>query len=464
LSRVSPANVNRSAFDFHVTAQYYVPLMIARVTPSRLNGTIRIPASKSHTIRALLIATMAHGTSRILNPLESRDAASCMNACRLLGARITESRDESGRLTELEVEGTGGKLCTPPNVIDVGNSGTTLYLATGIAALAGGWTVFTGDEQIRARPAAPLLNSLSDLGATTFTTRGNESAPFCVRGPLAGGHTTIECPTSQYLSSLLLALPLARGKSTIEVPLLHERPYVEMTLWWLERQGMGYDRNEWSQFSVSGNQSYHAFTEGIPGDFSSATFFFCAAAVTGSTLRFEGLDMSDPQGDKEVLDVLSSMGCTVNQDEDTLVVTGPGGIDGSAVPLTGGRFDLNAIPDALPALAVTACFADSEVRLENVPQARLKETDRIAVMAEELRKMGARVEELSDGLVITPAAASARAPLAGTRVSAHQDHRVAMALAVAALGASGETMIEGADAAEVTYPGFFEQLNQITLK
>ncbi len=482
--------------------------MEMQVTPAPIGGTIRVPASKSHTIRALLIAALAEGGSRIESPLDSHDTASCAAAVRLLGAEVAEERDKDGRLQALSVTGIGGRPAAPEDVIDVGNSGTTLYLALGTAALSEGWTVFTGDEQIRRRSAANLLQALGDLGAEAFSTRGNGCAPLCIRGPLTGGHTSISCPTSQYLSSLLLAAPLGQGRSEIELPLLHEKPYAEMTLSWLEFQGIRYEREGWDRFSIPGGQAYRAFSRPIPADFSSATFWAVAAAITGCALTLAGLDPADPQGDKAVFDILTAMGCEVRHhaggtDRETrtgadaasadsgtgpeqgITISGPPAVHAGDVASAGagshagspgkhaghpgmraghlraGRFDLNAIPDALPGLTVAACFADGPVELANVPQARIKETDRISVMRTELRKLGAEIEELEDGLRIHPRRSTTAPALTGARVDGHADHRVVMALAVAGLGAAGETVITGAEAAGGTYPTFFETLAAI---
>ena len=426
------------------------------IIASNLKGTIRVPASKSHTIRALLIASLAAGKSLIKRPLFSADSESCIAACRLLGAKVDVQEDL------INVSGTGGELAVAEDVIDVGNSGTTLYLAMSAAALGAGKTVFTGDNQIRRRPAGPLLAALQDLGAAAISTRDNGCAPLIIQGPLTGGNTRIECPTSQYLSSLLIAAPLAKKDTDIEVLLLNEKPYVDITLRWLDEQHIQYSREGCDRFHVKGGQAYQAFTRVMPGDFSSATFFLCAAAITGSEITLEGLYMEDAQGDKAVVGILKEMGCSVNiaRSGDTLTIKGG--------RLRCGEFDMNAIPDALPALAVTACFAEGETRLVNVPQARMKETDRIAVMAEELAKMGARVEELPDGLVIhgrgtaaegqSAKAGAEKRPLTGARVNGHHDHRVAMSLAVAGLAASGETTVETAESAAITFPDFFEKL------
>ncbi len=431
-----------------------------------------MPSSKSHTIRALLIAACADGTSRIENVLDSADAASCIAAIRTLGATVNVSpeRGAAGGLAVEVIPPAGGILGGgaghPAAHIDVGNSGTTLYLLTGLAALRPGGICFDGDESIRRRSAALLHDALRELGATVTPpagdpegARGAGYAPYCVTGPPQAGRTVaVESPTSQYLSALLLMAPLipapmsesSTGVTTgFDIRLLYERPYVDMTCWWLDRQGIEYSRQGYEFFGVRAGQRYRPFERALPGDYSSATFWFCAAAVTGGSVEVRGLAPDDVQGDRQVLEILRELGCSVEQEADVVRVSGP--------VTSGGRFDLNAMPDALPALAVVGCFAPAPVELVNVPQAREKETDRIAVMAAELGRLGARVEELTDGLVVYPAEST----LPGGTVSSHGDHRVAMAMAVAALGASGPVAIEDAGAAAVTYPEFFAHLAQV---
>lgn len=409
-----------------------------------LSGEITIPSSKSHTIRALLIAAMAKGESTIINPLDSSDTRSCIEAIKILGAKI---KLENNRWI---VNGTGGDIHPVADTIDVGNSGTTLYLAAGLAALSSHKITFTGDDQIKSRPVESLLTSLKDLGAEISISGKNGCPPFSIQGPLTGGKTSIECPTSQYLSSLLLCTPLVNGNTEIEVPLLREQPYVEMTLKWLNEQFVMYDTTDFKNFFIPGGQQFEAFKKQVPGDFSSATFFLCAAAVTGSTLTLKGLDMADSQGDKAVVYMLEEMGCKIETGKNFIKIEGR--------PLKGCDFDLNDTPDALPALAVTACFAEGETKLFNVPQARLKETDRISVMKKELKKMGADIKELEDGLVIT---GSRENKLMGAEVSGHGDHRIIMALAVAALASKSKTTIDDTNAVSITFPNFFELLNQI---
>jgi 3-phosphoshikimate 1-carboxyvinyltransferase len=410
--------------------------------PSRLQGDVAIPGSKSHTIRAVAIASLAAGQSRIEAPLESGDARSAVNAFTALGAQID---CRPGMWT---VQGTGGELRAPEDVIEVGNSGTTTNIAVGSAALVRkGLTVLTGDHQIRRRPSGPLLQSLNELGAHAESTRGNGCPPLVIRGRLKGGTTTIECKSSQYLTSLLINCPLADGDTVIQVPVLEEKPYVEMTLDWLSRQGIKLERDGLSEFRIPGKQSYQAFTRRIPADFSSATFFLCAGAIGNNEVTVQGLDLTDPQGDKAVLDYLRQMGAQVE--------VLPAGVRVRPGQLRGCRLDLNATPDALPMMAVLACFAAGTTTLANVAHARIKETDRIRTMREELTKLGARVTELPDGLVIE------QSRLAGGEVNGHGDHRIVMAMAVAGTAIKGETTIQTAEAAAVTFPTFVDCMRRL---
>lgn len=340
----------------------------------------------------------------------------------------------------------------PDSIVDVGNSGTTLYLALAIAALGKGCSVFSGDAQIRRRSADSLLTALRGLGATAFSTRGNGCAPLVVGGPWKGGRVSLECPTSQYLSALLIAAPLApQGTVTeIDVPLLNERPYIEMTLSYLDRQGIPYEAAlDRSWFRIPGGASYTVVDGPVAGDFSSAAFPACAAIISGGSVDLLGLDPEDTQGDKALFTMLAKMGCelqwTKSGGEHRLSLR-------RGIRFEGAEFDLNDTPDALPALAVSACYAHGETRLVNVANARIKETDRISTMKQELQKLGARIEERPDGLVIHGG------PLSGGTVNGHEDHRVVMAMAIAALGASGPVEIEGTQAASVTYPGFLDLL------
>lgn len=410
---------------------------------SRLQGSVEIPGSKSHTIRAVAAAALADGQSQIDAPLASMDTLAAVEAYTALGATI--NRQTADRWT---VEGMGGRCTTPENVIDVQNSGTTLRIALGSAALLrDGLAVFTGDHQIRRRPIGPLAQSLTDLGAEVICTRGNGCVPVVVRGRLRGGKTSIQAVTSQFLSSLLFSCPMADGDCEIDVPLLNEAPYVHITLSWLERCGIKLERSELRHFHIPGGQVFQPFQIRVPADFSSATFFLAAGAMGNNDVLLRGLDFNDPQGDKAVVDYLRQMGAVIELLSE--------GVRVRAGTLTGCEIDMNATPDALPMMAVVGCFARGQTRLVNVPQARLKETDRIAVARAELTKMGARITELPDGLVID------ESPLRGAVVQGHYDHRVVMSLAVAGTMASGETLIDTAEAMSVTFPTFVESMTRM---
>ncbi len=419
--------------------------MDVTVSPGRLPGRVVVPGSKSHTIRALVIAALARGQSHILQPLESADTESCVRVLRALGIKIDEERERAA-LAALHVRGGGGTFSHPDGPLDCANSGTTFFVMLSVAALAGFPVTLTGDDQLQRRSAGPLLAALEALGATVERTNG-DCAPVTVIGPLRGGAASIACPTSQYLSSLLLATPMASGTSTIAVPLLNERPYVHMTLGWLDAQSITYEREALSRFRIPGGQAFHAFTRSVPADFSAATFFLAAAAVTGSELLIQSLDMTDSQGDKEVVHILERLGCSVQTEADGVRIAGG--------RLAGGEIDLNAIPDALPALAVVGTACSEPLRLVNVPQAREKETDRIAVMAEELRKLGARVDELADGLVVHPS------ELAGGTVESHGDHRIAMAASILALSANSPVKINNTACIATSYPKFLSHLQSL---
>ena len=406
------------------------------VKKSTLTGRISIPGSKSHTIRAVVLGALAEGDSFIWAPLDSADTLAAVHCYRQLGARIDTQDPQCWK-----IEGTGARLQTPQGIIDVANSGTTLRIGMGSAALlTQGQVIMTGDDQIRSRSVGPLIDSLNDLGANCTSHSGNGKAPITVGGTLTGGETSIEAVTSQYLTSLLLNAPLATKDTIINVTQLNEKPYVEMTLKYLDEQGIKYENQDYKRFIIKGGQHYRAFHKRIPADFSSATFFFCAGAILDGELILEGLDFTDTQGDKDVVDILGNMGADICVEDHQVRVRGG--------ELKGMEIDMNAIPDALPALAVVACFARGPSKLYNVAQARLKETDRIAVMTAELSKMGADIQEMPDGLIIKPAR------LKPAKLDGRRDHRVVMALSLAAMATDGTSTIDTAEAVNVTFPEY----------
>lgn len=411
------------------------------VKKSDISGTVDIPASKSHTIRALFFAALADGESKIIKPLLSEDGLSALKTIQAFGARVEKIDDY------FLIQGTSGRLQVPDNVIDVGNSGTTMNVSLSIASLINGYTVLTGDAQIRNRDIAPLVTALNNIGASVITTKNNGKPPVIVKGKATGGYTKLDATSSQFLTSLLISAPLMEKDTTIDLNILNEVPYVEITLWRLDKQGIKYQNDGFKRFVIQGNQSYKSFEETIPADFSSATFFMALAAIGGGEVTLKNLDMTDKQGDKRVVSILQEMGAKVTIKPDGITVKGDS--------LKGIEIDMNSIPDALPALAVVGCFAEGETRLLNVAQARNKETDRIRVMREELTKMGADIEELEDGLVIR------KSKLKPATVDGRSDHRVVMALAVAGLCIDGTTTIDSAEAASVTFPNFAELITKI---
>jgi 3-phosphoshikimate 1-carboxyvinyltransferase len=414
------------------------------VRKSRLAGEVTIPASKSHTIRAVAIASLAEGESNIRNPLESSDTRAAVECYGALGAKIDTSDHKVWK-----VIGTGGEIAVPPVSIDIGNSGTTLRIAMGSAALAEAGRVvsFTGDEQIQSRPIGPLMEALSNLGAKCKSITNNGKAPVDVTGKLAGGTTNIACHTSQYLSSLLLCAPLAAKDTEIDVSLLNEPGYVQMTLDWLDRQGIKYENQQLRKFKIKGGQSYKAFDVTVPADFSSATFFLCAASIVADEVTLLGLDFSDSQPDKAVVDYLKEMGANISVEANSVTI--------QAAPLKGIEIDMNQTPDALPAMAVTAAFAEGQTRLVNVVQARGKETDRIKCMAEELKKMEVDVEELPDGLIIEGCRPKP------AELHGRSDHRIVMGLSLAGLYLDGQCTIDTAEAVSVTFPDYVELMKSI---
>jgi 3-phosphoshikimate 1-carboxyvinyltransferase len=416
------------------------------VSKSKIAGEIAVPSSKSHTIRAVAIASMAEGKSAIINPLVSGDTLSSLNAAESFGAEIERKNDF------WKIKGIGGKFraCSKKTVY-LGNSGTSLRIFTGLASLADNVFSFDGDKSLRTREMRPLLSSIEELGAEIKSANGK--CPLSVRGPLKGGRTKIEGKSSQFVTSLLLATPLIKADSQIEVFKLNEKPYLEITLDWLKKQNIEIEyADDFSNFKIKGHQAYKAFESLIPADFSTATFPLVAAAITKGEVKIKNLDFNDRQGDKDVFKIMEKMGMEIKRDREWTSVKAPSKLNPISV-------DLNSTPDALPALAVAACFAEGKTELLNVPQARIKETDRIACMTCELRKMGAKVEELEDGMII-----HGTGYLDGTVVDGHDDHRIVMALAIAGLSSKGQTTVKGVEAASVTYPNFIRDFQKLGAK
>lgn len=420
--------------------------MKIRIRKSKLKGNVIIPGSKSHTIRGLIFGMLAHGNSELISPLYSADTLSCMEGCRVLGAKIDMIE---GYPNKIKIKGVEGRPNPRGDFIDVGNSGTSLRLLTGAASLCSQKIILDGDESTRTRPMQPLLIALKNLGVYTESVKNNGKCPVIVKGPIKGGETEVQGLSSQYLSSLLINCPLALKDSAIKVQDLHEKPYVEITLSWLKNLGIKISHENMEIFRVNGGQKYDPFIKRIPADFSTACFPLCAAAVTGSEITITGLDFSDTQGDKIIFEHLKNMGVSVETSGDMTIVRA------EASRLKGMEIDMNATPDALPVMAVVGCFAKGRTLLKNVAQARIKECDRIAAMTRELSKMGAKIEELSDGMIIH------QSSLHGAEAHGYSDHRIVMALSIAGMAAEGETIVDTAESAGVTYPEFIHDMQNL---
>ena len=414
-----------------------------------LKGEIVIPGSKSHAIRAVLLSTLADGVSAVKHPPHSKDVLSALSCARLFGAKVSEN--DEGWI----IEGTGGRLKTPDDVVNTGNSGTATTRLIAMSSLAEGYSVITGDYQIRRRPQKAMVDVLNDLGAQAVITRPDCSAPpVVVRGPLLGGVARLSGFSSIFVSGSLLTAPLSRDGVTVEVEAPLETPYIQMTIDWMRRYGVELSENsgDYRHFRVEGGQKYIASENSGPADWSSVAFPLVAAVTTPSEVAICGVDFADCQGDKMVVEHLIAMGADIEKDSENhrLIVRGGKKLSSSLT------INLNDIPDSLPALSVAACYAEGTTTFTGLAHVRVKETDRVAVMERELKKLGADVETGPDYMIV-----HGGKPLKGAEVESYDDHRVAMAMTVAGLFCEGEMRVNNAECASVSFPGFFEKMNAI---
>lgn len=412
--------------------------MLAKVSRSGLRGTARIPGSKSHMIRSLYFAALSKGESIIRNPVRSSDSLSAAGLIRAVGVDLDMSRDDYWIVR-------GGEIRLPENIIDIGNSGTSMNIGSAILASLDGMSVVTGDEQIRKRPAQPVLNALIQLGAEARTVLGNGSAPFIIKGPLKGGKTMVEGIISQYVSSAIVAGSLAEKDTEVVVDQVNEIPYIEMTLHWMNALGVEVDwKEDFSRYFVKAGQKYRAFDLSVPSDFSSGAFLLIGGAITDSDITLQGLDTGDVQGDKILIDILQDMGAGIevkNRGSDGILIQGGRSLKGRPI-------DCSCTPDSIPILSVLGCYAAGETKLYNIESSRMKETDRPLMMVRELKKMGADIELTEKELIIH------NSRLKGAELESYGDHRIAMALCIAGLIADGETVINRIESATVSFPGF----------
>lgn len=416
------------------------------VSPQTLSGKIRIPSSKSQTLRAILFGMLADGQTEVFNALPSPDTEAMMTACRHLGAIIDHEENK------IKIHGLSGKIEGAHDVIHAGNSGLIFRFMTAVAALGHQPIVITGDHSIRhQRPIQPLLRGLSQLGASAISTRNNGCAPVIVQGPILPGKVTISGEDSQPISGLLAAGAFACGPIQLHVTNPGEKPWVHLTLQWLKRLGVAFTQQDYSYFALQGCSSYKGFSYEVPGDLSSAAFPIAAALVTQSELTLENVDLTDAQGDKEVIYLLQKMGAEIEIDHVQKRIT----VKKGKKALQGVKQDINDFIDSIAVLAVVGCFAEGSTHLYNAEIARKKECNRIHCLANELGKMGASITELNDGLLIH------KSVLKGAEVDSHGDHRLAMALTVAGLAAKGKTVIRNVQCIAKTFPQFLESFNSL---
>lgn len=413
------------------------------ISKSSLKGVIKPPASKSQTIRALLFAFLAKGKSVISSPLLSPDTDAMIEAISLLGGNVERFSDH------IEITGVDGKIGPAEDVLNAGNSGLVLRFMGAIGALGTHPIVITGDRSIRHnRATQPLLDGLNQLGASAISTKGDGFAPLIVQGRMKGGRATLSGEDSQPVSALLIAASFLENPVELFVQRPGEKPWIDLTLSWLKKFHLDVSHDNYTHYRVKGQGGLNGFSYTPPADFSSSAFPLIGALITQSEVEITGLAMDDLQGDKKVFDVVKAMGGKLQIKENSLVV-------GKSTSLKGIEIDVNEIIDAVPILATLACFAEGKTVLKNAKIARNKESDRLSCITKELRKMGAHIEEEEDSLTIYPAS------LKGAVVESHEDHRIAMSLAIAAMGASGTTELMNTHCIAKTYPHFFEEIEKL---
>lgn len=416
------------------------------ITPvGPIQATVRPPGSKSITNRALICAALAEGPSTLVGALESEDTSVMADGLRALGIAI----DLDSAARTLTVRGGGGVIGPPPAKIYVANSGTTVRFLAALVSLGRGTFRLDGTPRMRERPIGDLVESLRQLGVDAACEGPGGCPPVVIRAAgLPGGAATIRGDvSSQFLSGLLMAAPYAQRPVTLTVSgELVSQPYVRMTLAVMRAFGVDLPHSELHRFDVPSGVRYRGCRYAIEPDASAASYFFAAAAITGGQVTVDGLSRDSLQGDVAFVDVLAQMGCHVEHGRDTITVSGG--------KLRGVTVDMNAISDTVQTLAAVALFAEGPTVITGVGHIRHKETDRIGALAAELRKLGAAVDELPDGLRITPGL-----PRPAT-IDTYQDHRMAMSLALVGLRQQG-IVIRDPGCTAKTYPGFFEDLRRL---
>ncbi|SPN74143.1 3-phosphoshikimate 1-carboxyvinyltransferase,3-phosphoshikimate 1-carboxyvinyltransferase,5-enolpyruvylshikimate-3-phosphate synthase,3-phosphoshikimate 1-carboxyvinyltransferase,EPSP synthase (3-phosphoshikimate 1-carboxyvinyltransferase) [Chlamydia serpentis] len=417
-------------------------MLTYKVSPSSVYGNAVIPPSKSHTLRAILWASVAEGKSIIHNYLDSPDTATMIYACKQMGASIKKFPKM------LEIVGNPLAKFPQHTLVDAGNSGITLRFMTALASVFSKEVTITGSEQLQRRPMTPLIQALTNFGASFQLPSGKNILPFKLSGPLRSAYSDVEGSDSQFASGLAIACSLAEGPSSFTIIDPKERPWFDLSLWWLDKLHLPYSCSD-TTYSFPGSSRPQGFSYHVSGDFSSAAFIAAAALLSKVSYptNLLNLDILDIQGDKVFFSLIKSLGASVDYDNKGIIVS-PSLFSGSSI-------DMDKCIDALPILTVLCCFANSPSYLYNAQSAKNKESDRILTITAELQKMGACIQPTHDGLLINPS------PLYGAVLNSHDDHRIAMALTIAALNASGDSYIHNTECVKKTFPNFIHILKSL---
>lgn len=409
-----------------------------------------MPRSKTHSFRALILASLADGTSYVRNPRLSSDWHEAVRAMRMYGARIEEVEADIFR-----VEGVGGRLQTPADIINVNNSGTMLFFVAGVAAACPGWSVITGDESIRTlrKISRNLFEPFETLGVQVISTKNDGMAPLVIKGKVDGGVAHMDGIGCQPVFSVLLASAFSRKPVEIFVRNPGERAYIDLLLYWFRKVGLRYENvdHKHEHYIFPGNNPPRAFDAEIPFEWSAPAYPLLAAILTpDSEITVRGMNWDDPYGDKQVIALLRDMGADIAIAGDTLTAR--------TSELHGIEVDMNDLPDQVPTIAVAACFAKGRTIIKNALTARWKECDRIAAVSKELAKMGAKVIEQEDGLIIDQ---DGSWKLHAAEVDGYYDHRMILSFALAAMQVEGETRISDAQMAEKSFENFIPDMIRV---
>ena len=414
------------------------------ITPTeKITATVECPASKSYTNRALLVAALAKGISTLRNPLFSDDTKYMHLALEQFGVSVRKKD------CTFVVSGTGGDLKCPRKEISIGLAGTTMRFLTTFAALSPGTTQLTGGKRMLERPITDLLKALNQIGVTTRSLKNNGCPPLeIIGGGILGGEINLAGNnSSQYLTSILLSAPYFKNETTINIiGELTSKPYADITLDIMKTFGVDVECTDHSRFYIPADQTYQAMNYAIEADWSSASYFLAAAAITQGEVTLIGLNSKSVQGDAGFLNVLEKMGCTIERSSKKICIKGN--------PLRGIDINMNSMPDVVQTLAVTALFAEGKTCISGIGNLRIKETDRIGALEQELSRLGAHVESGEDFLKIRPGT------YLPTELETYDDHRMAMSLALVGLKVPG-IRIKNPNCVEKSFPDFFEQLEEI---